>query len=164
MKSHSPITYEKSKNSLFQHNILSITKFIRFKNKNKQQKQQQKKNNNNNKRTWIHKSIYNHLRKTNSFNLEISSIDEGLSKITDYNLVSKKKTSAGLDSIWMLTREPIDDPQYFSISDRDKNLSEQLIDDSQGIPETSQVNTVPPINTSILNILAEFITEIISLK
>ena len=164
MKSHSPITYEKSENSLFQHNILSITKFIRFKNKNKQQKQQQKKNNNNNKRTWIHKSIYNHLRKTNSFNLEISSIDEGLSKITDYNLVSKKKTSAGLDSIWMLTREPIDDPQYFSISDRDKNLSEQLIDDSQGIPETSQVNTVPPINTSILNILAEFITEIISLK
>ena len=164
MKSHSPITYEKSENSLFQHNILSITKFIRFKNKNKQQKQQQKKNNNNNKRTWIHESIYNHLRKTNSFNLEISSIDEGLSKITDYNLVSKKKTSAGLDSIWMLTREPIDDPQYFSISDRDKNLSEQLIDDSQGIPETSQVNTVPPINTSILNILAEFITEIISLK
>ena len=64
----------------------------------------------------------------------------------------------------MLTREPIDDPQYFSISDRDKNLSEQLMDDSQGIPESSQVNTVPPINTSILNILAEFITEIISLK
>ena len=127
-------------------------------------KEQQKKNNNSNKRTWRHNSIYNHLRKTNSFKLEISSIDEGLSKITDYNFVSKKKTSAGLDSIWMLTREPIDDPQYFSISDRDKNLSEQLMDDSQGIPEPRQVNTVLPINTSILNILAEFITEIISLK
>ena len=62
--------------------------------------------------------------KTNSSNLEISSIDEDLSKLRDYNLVSKKRTSAGLDSLRILTQEPIVDPLYFSISDRDKNLSE----------------------------------------
>ena len=62
--------------------------------------------------------------KTNSSNLEISSIDEDLSKLRDYNLVLKKRTSAGLDSLRILTQEPIVDPLYFSISDRDKNLSE----------------------------------------
>ena len=48
-------------------------------------------------------SIYDQLTKTNSFNLEISSIDEALSKLIDHNLVSKKKTSAGLDSFRVLT-------------------------------------------------------------
>ena len=43
-------------------------------------------------------SIYDQLMKTNSSNLEISSIDEVLSKPIDHNLVSNKKTSAGLDS------------------------------------------------------------------
>ena len=59
----------------------------------------------------------------------------------------------------MLTQEPIDDQIYFSISDGDKNSSEQLTDDSQGIPDSSQVNAVPPINTSILVESIEFVTE-----
>ena len=53
----------------------------------------------------------------------------------------------------MLTEEPVDDQIYFSISDTDKNSSEQLTDDS------SQINAVPPINTSILDISTEFVTE-----
>ena len=40
-----------------------------------------------------------------------------------------------------------------------KNSSEQLTDDSQGIPDSSQINAVPPINTSILDISTEFVTE-----
>ena len=48
---------------------------------------------------------------------------------------------------------------YFSISDRGKNLSKQLTDDSQVIPDSSQINAVPPINTSILDISTEFVTE-----
>ena len=80
--------------------------------------------------------------KTNSSNLEISSIDEDLSKLRDSNLVLKKRTSAGLDSLRILTQEPIVDPLYFSISDRDKNLSEQLMDDSRGILEPSQIKAV----------------------
>ena len=36
--------------------------------------------------------------KTNESNLGKSSIDEVLSKLIDYNLVSNKKASAGLDS------------------------------------------------------------------
>ena len=91
--------------------------------------------------------------KTNSSNSEISSIDEDLSKLIDHNLVSNKKTSAGLDSFRVLTEEPVDDQIYFSISDTDKNSSEQLTDDS------SQINAVPPINTSILDISTEFVTE-----
>ena len=59
----------------------------------------------------------------------------------------------------MLTEEPVDDQIYFSISDRDKNSSEQLTDDSQGIPDSSQINAVPPINISILNISTEFVPE-----
>ena len=74
--------------------------------------------------------------KTDSSNLEISSIDEVLSKLIDHNLISNKKTSAGLDSFRMLREEPVDDQIYFSISDRDKNSSEQLTDDSQGIPDS----------------------------
>ena len=97
--------------------------------------------------------------KTNSSNLEIPSIDEVLSKLIDHNLISNKKTSAGLDSFRMLTEEPVDDQIYFSISDRDKNSSEQLTDDSQGIPDSIQINAVPPINTSILEISIEFVTE-----
>ena len=46
MKSHSPATYEKGENSLLKHKILSIIKFIRFKNKNKQQQQQQEQQDN----------------------------------------------------------------------------------------------------------------------
>ena len=68
--------------------------------------------------------------KTNSSNLEISSIDEVLSKLIDHYLVPNKKTSAGLDSFRVLTEEPVDDQIYFSISDRDKNSSEQLTEDS----------------------------------
>ena len=59
----------------------------------------------------------------------------------------------------MLTVEPIDDQIYFSISERDKNSSEQLTDDSQGIRDSSQINVLPPINTSILDISTEFFTE-----
>ena len=59
----------------------------------------------------------------------------------------------------MLTEESLDDQIYFSISDTDKNSSEQLRDDSQGIPDSSQINAVPPINTSILDISTEFVTE-----
>ena len=64
---------------------------------------------------WIQKkradieSICDQLMKTNSSNLEISSIDEVLSKLIDHNLVSNKKTSAGLDSFRVLTEEPVDD-------------------------------------------------------
>ena len=97
--------------------------------------------------------------KTKPSNLGISSIDEVLSKLIDHNLVSNKKTSAGLDSFRVLTKEPVDHQIYFSISDRDKNSPEQLTDGSQGIPDSSQVNAVPPINTSILGISTEFVTE-----
>ena len=74
-------------------------------------------------------------------------------------MVSNKKTSAGLDSFRMLIEEPVDDQIYFSILDRDKKSSEQLSDDSQGIPDSCQINVVPPINTSILDISTEFVTE-----
>ena len=57
-------------------------------------------------------SIYDQLMKTNSSNLEISSIDGVLSKLIDHNLVSNKKTSAGLDSFQVLTEEPVDDKVY----------------------------------------------------
>ena len=97
--------------------------------------------------------------KTNLFNLEISSVDEVLSKLIDHNLNSNKKTSAGLDSFRVLTEEPVDEQIYFSISDMDKNSSEQLTDDSQCIPDSCQINAVPPINTSILDISTEFTTK-----
>ena len=61
------------------------------------------------------------LMKTNSSNLEISSIDEDLSKLIDHNLVSNKKTSAGLDSFRVLTEERVDDQIYSNISDTDKS-------------------------------------------
>ena len=80
-----------------------------------------------------------------------------MSKLIDHNLVSNKKTSAGLDRV--LTEEPVDDQIYFSISDTCKNSSEQLTDDSQGIPDSSQINVVPPIKTSILDMSTEFLTE-----
>ena len=148
MKSHSVIAYEKNDGiasetndeydtySLLKLKILPAIKFIRSKKK----------------RTDI-ESICDRLMKTNSPNLEISSIDEALSKLINHNLVSNKKTSAGLDSFRVLTEEPVDDQIYFSISDTDKNSSEQLTDDS------SQINAVPPINTSILDISTEFVTE-----
>ena len=81
--------------------------------------------------------------KTNSSNLEISSIV----KLIDQNLVLNKKTSAGLDSFRVITEESLDDQIYFSISDTDKNSSEQLTDDSQGVPNSSQINAVPLTNT-----------------
>ena len=49
----------------------------------------------------------------------------------------------------MLTEEPEDDQIYFSISDSDKNSSEQLTNDSGGIRDSSPMNAVRPINTSI---------------
>ena len=55
--------------------------------------------------------------------------------------------------------EPGDDQTYFSISESDKNTSEQLMGDSQGTPDSSQVSAVPPINTSFSNISTEFVTE-----
>ena len=97
--------------------------------------------------------------KTNASNLEISSIAETLSKLIDYNLVSNKKTPAGLDSFRVLIEEPVDDQIYFSISARDKNLSEQRTDDLLGIPDPNQVNAVLSINTSILDIPTEIVTE-----
>ena len=97
--------------------------------------------------------------KTNSSNLEISSIDEVLLKLIDNNLVSNKKTSACLDSFRVLIEEPVDDQIYFSISDTDNSSSEQLTDDSHDIPYSGQINPVPPINTSILDISTEFVTE-----
>ena len=75
--------------------ILSAIKFIRSKEK----------------RADI-ESIYDQLMKKNSSNLEISSIDGVLSKLIDHNLVSNKKTSAGLDSFQVLTEEPVDDKVY----------------------------------------------------
>ena len=62
----------------------------------------------------------------------------------------------------MLTEEPADDEIYFSISDTSKNSSEQLTDDSQGRPDSSQINAVPPISTSILDRSTEFVTENLS--
>ena len=59
----------------------------------------------------------------------------------------------------MLTEEPEDDQIYFSISDSDKNSSEQLTNDSRGMRDSSPINTVPPINTSVLDISTEFVTE-----
>ena len=50
--------------------------------------------------------------KTNSSNLEISSIDEDLPKLIDHNLVSNKKTSAVLDSFRVLTEEPVNDQHF----------------------------------------------------
>ena len=97
--------------------------------------------------------------KTNSSNLKVSSIDEVLSKLIDHNLVSNRKISAGLDSFRVLTKEPVDDQIYFSISDTEKNLSEQLMGNSPGIPGSSQINAVPPINTSILDKSSEFVIE-----
>ena len=73
--------------------IFSAIKFIRSKKKNR----------------VVTESIYNQLMKMNASNLEISSIDEVLSKLIDYNLVSIKETSAGLDSFRVLTEEPVDD-------------------------------------------------------
>ena len=49
---------------------------------------------------------YDQLMKTKASNLEKSSIDEVLSKLIDYNLVSNKKASAGLDSFPVITEEP----------------------------------------------------------
>ena len=43
----------------------------------------------------------------------------------------------------------MDDQIYFSILDIDKNLSEQLTDDPQALPDYGQVNAVPPMNTFI---------------
>ena len=122
--------------------ILSAIKFIRSKKK----------------RADI-ESMCDQFMKTNSSNIEISSSDEVLSNFIDHNLVSNKKASAGLYSFRVLTEESVDDQIYFSISDTDKNSSEQLRDDSQGIPDSSQINAVPPINTSILDISTEFVTE-----
>ena len=45
------------------------------------------------------------------------------------------------------------------ILDRDKNSSEQLTGESQVIPDSSQINAVPPINTSILDISTKFAAE-----
>ena len=45
------------------------------------------------------------------------------------------------------------------LTNRDKKSSEQLSDDSQVIPDSCQINVVPPINTSILDISTEFGTE-----
>ena len=86
MKSHSVISYEKNDGvvsetndeydtySLLKLKILPAIKFIRSKKK----------------RTNI-ESICDRLMKTNSPNLEISSIDEALSKLINHNLVSNKK-------------------------------------------------------------------------
>ena len=138
----SEIDDENDTYSMLKLKILSTIKFIRSRKK----------------RADI-ESMYDQVMKTNSPKLQISSIDEVLSKLIDHNLVSNKKTSAGLDSFRMLTEEPVDDQIYFSILDRDKKSSEQLSDDSQGIPDSCQINVVPPINTSILDISTEFVTE-----
>ena len=50
------------------------------------------------------------------------------------------------------------DQIHFSISDSDKNSSEHLTDDSQGIADCSEVSTAPPINTLISYITTEFAT------
>ena len=104
-------------------------------------------------------SIHDQLMKTNSCNSKISSIDEVLSKLIDHNLVSNKITSAGLDSFRVQTEEPVGDQIYFKISDTGKNSSEQLTYDPQDIPDSSQINAVPQIKTSILDIYTEFVTE-----
>ena len=104
-------------------------------------------------------SIRDQLMKTNSSNLKISSIDEVLSKLIDHNLVSNKITSAGFDSFRVQTEEPVGDQIYFKISDTGKNSSEQLTYDPQDIPDSSQIDAVPQIETSVLDIYTEFVTE-----
>ena len=71
------------------------------------------------------------------YSLEKLSVEEVLSKFIHYNLVSNKKTSAGLDSFWRMTEEPIEDQIYFLIADSDKTLSEQLMDDPLGVLNSS---------------------------
>ena len=44
-------------------------------------------------------------------------------------------------------------------ADTDKISTEQVTHDSQGIPDSSQINAIPPINTSILDISTELVTE-----
>ena len=75
--------------------------------------------------------------KTSRYSLEKLSLEEVSSKFIHYNLVSNKKTSAGLDSFWVMTEEPIHDQIYFLIADSDKTLSEQLMDDPLGIISSS---------------------------
>ena len=48
----------------------------------------------------------------NATNLEKSSIAEVLSKLTDNNLVSNKKTPVAVDSVRVITEEPGD---YISV-------------------------------------------------
>ena len=91
--------------------------------------------------------------------LKISSIDEVLSNLIDHNLVSNKITSAGFDSFRVQTEEPVGDQIYFKISDTGKNSSEQLTYDPQDIPDSSQIDAVPQIETSVLDIYTEFVTE-----
>ena len=55
----------------------------------------------------------------------------------------------------------VDDQIYSNISDSDKKLSEQLTDDSQDIPDSIQVNKRLPINTSILHMSTEFVTDVV---
>ena len=58
-----------------------------------------------------------------------------------------------------MTEKPADDKIYFSISDSDKNSSEQLTNYSQDIPDSSQIRAVPPINTSSSRISTAFVIE-----
>ena len=73
----------------------------------------------------------------------------------DYDLVSNKNTSTGLESFRVMTEGLRDDQIYFTISGDDKNQSEQRTDDSQGTSDPNQVSAVPPINNSISHISSE---------
>ena len=98
--------------------------------------------------------------KTIASNIE-TSFDGVLAKLIDYNLASNKKTSTGHESFRMIIEEhvPVYDQIYFTISDSDKNSSEQLTDDSHGIPDSSQVSTVPRISASFSHISTNFVTD-----
>ena len=76
--------------------------------------------------------------------------------------IQVKIPSHSADCFWRLGIASVEHP--LSNGERFMDIhhsmsTEQLTYDSQGIPDTSQINNVPPKNTSILDISAEFVTE-----
>ena len=76
--------------------------------------------------------------------------------------IQVKIPSHSADCVWRLEIASVEHP--LSNGERFMDIhhsmsTEQLTYDSQGIPDTSQINNVPLINTSILDISTEFVTE-----
>ena len=80
------------------------------------------------------------------------------SKLIDYNLVSHKKPSTGLESFWVMIKEPVDDQIYFSISESNKNWSEQLMNIHETCPILARLaqyhQLIPLFKTPQLNLSA----------